>query len=161
VVFQLALAQAGLSRVLINGELVLDGFTNRPLPGGSDFWGQASQDLMTDVRFEEGVPAEFVVEYTARDTTLAGFRVGFRTPDTEGLLARAAAAAANADVAIVCVGTTEETETEGRDRAAFALPGRQDELIRRVAAANDRTVVVVNAGSPVAMGWADEVAVVL
>ena len=40
-------------------------------------------------------------------------------------------------------------------------PGRQDELIRRVAAVNDRTVVVVNAGSPVDMGWADDVAAVL
>ncbi len=98
---------------------------------------------------------------TPRGTTLAGFRVGFRTPDTDALLERAVAAAAEADVAIVCVGTTEETETEGHDRAAFALPGRQDELIRRVAAVNARTVVVVNAGSPVDMGWADDVVAVL
>ncbi len=159
--FQLALAQAGMARVLVNGELVLDGFTNRPPPGGRDFWGQASQDLVADVRFEEGVPVELVVEYAARNTTLAGFRVGFRTPDADTLLARAVAAAAVADVAIVCVGTTEETESEGRDRAAFALPGRQDELIRRVAAVNDHTVVVVNAGAPVDMGWADDVAAVL
>ena len=159
--FQLALAQAGLARVLVNGELVLDGFTNRPPPGGSDFWGQASQDLVADVGFEKGVPAELVVEYAARDTTLAGFRVGFRTPDTDALLERAVSAAAEADVAIVCVGTTEETESEGHDRAAFALPGRQDELIRRVAAVNDHTVVVVNAGSPVDMAWADDVAAVL
>jgi beta-glucosidase len=159
--FQLALAQAGLARVLINGELVLDGFTNRPAPGGSDFWGQASQDLVTDVRFEEGVPVELVVEYTARDTTLAGFRLGFRTPDSDALLERAVSAAAEANVAIVCVGTTEETESEGHDRAAFALPGRQDELVRRVAAVNDHTVVVVNAGSPVDMQWADDVAALL
>ena len=144
--FQLALAQAGLARLLINGEIVLDGFTNRPPPGGSDFFGQASQDLVADVQFDKGVPVEFVVEYASRDTSLAGFRVGFRTPDSEALLERAVAAAAAADVAIVCVGTSDETETEGRDRAAFALPGRQDELIRRVAAVNDRTVVVVNAG---------------
>ena len=159
--FQLALAQAGVARVLINGELVLDGFTNRPPPGGTDFWGQASQDLVTDVRFEEGVPVEFVVEYAARDTTLAGFRVGFRTPDADALLERAVSVAAEADVAIVCVGTTEDTESEGRDRATFALPGRQDELVRRVAAVNDHTVVVVNAGSPIDMEWADDVAAVL
>ena len=112
-------------------------------------------------RFEKGVPAEFVVEYAARETTLAGFRVGFRTPDTDALLEQAVAAAAEADVAIVCVGTTEETETEGHDRAGFTLPGRQDELIRRVAAANAHAVVVVNAGSPVDMAWADDVAAVL
>ena len=34
------------------------------------------------------------------------------------------------------------------------LPGRQDELVRRVTAANPRTAVVVNAGSPVTMDWA-------
>jgi beta-glucosidase len=41
------------------------------------------------------------------------------------------------------------------------LPGQQDDLIRAVAAANPRTVVVVNAGAPVRMPWADEVAAVL
>jgi beta-glucosidase len=105
-VFQLALAQAGLARVLINGELVLDGFTNRPPPGGSDFWGQASQDLVADVSFEKGVPAELVVQYVARDTSLAGFRVGFRTPDADALLTGGVSAAGEADVAIVCAGTT-------------------------------------------------------
>ena len=122
-VFQFALAQAGLARLFINGELVLDGFTNRPPLGGSEFWGQASQDLMADVRLEKGVPVKLVVEYAARDTTLAGFRVGFRTHDTDALLERAVAAAAEAQSAIVCVGTTAETESEGHDRTAFALPG--------------------------------------
>ena len=160
-VFQLALAQAGLARLLINDKVVLDGFTNRPPPGGNDFFGQASQDLVADVAFEQGVPVDMVVEYACSETSLAGFRVGFRTPDTDALLERAVAAAAAADVAIVCVGTTEETETEGRDRTTFALPGRQDELIRRVAAVNDRTVVVVNAAAPVDMAWSDDVAAVL
>ena len=159
--FQLALAQAGRARLLVDDEVVLDGFANQPPPGGNDFFGQASQDLVTDVPFEKGVPAVFVVEYASRDTTLAGFRVGFRTPDADALLERAVAAAAAADVAVVCVGTSEETETEGRDRTAFALPGRQDELIRRVVEVNDRVVVVVNAASPVDMPWAGDVAAVL
>jgi beta-glucosidase len=38
------------------------------------------------------------------------------------------------------------------------LPGLQDELVRRVTAANPRTCVLVNAGSPVTMDWANEVA---
>jgi beta-glucosidase len=159
--FQLALAQAGLARLLVNDEVVLDGFTNRPPPGGNDFFGQASQDLVADVHFEQGVPVDMVVEYAFGETSLAGFRVGFRTPDSDALLERAVAAAAAADVAIVCVGTTAETETEGRDRATMALPGRQAELVRRVAAANSRTVVAVNAAAPVDMEWAEDVAAVL
>ena len=64
-------------------------------------------------------------------------------------------------MAIVVVGTTEEVESEGFDRDSLALPGAQDELVRRVAAANPRTVVVVNAGAPVLMPWLEEVPAVL
>jgi beta-glucosidase len=81
-------------------------------------------------------------------------------PDEEGL-ERASELAAQSDVAVVVVGTTEEVESEGFDRDSLALPGRQDELVRRVAAANPRTVVVVNSGAPVLLPWADEVPAVL
>jgi beta-glucosidase len=67
---------------------------------------------------------------------------------------RAVAAAAAADIAVVMVGTNDEWETEGHDRTTMDLPGRQDELVRRVVAANPRTAVIVNAGSPVTMDWA-------
>ena len=55
----------------------------------------------------------------------------------------------------------EDVESEGFDRTSLDLPGRQDELVRAVAAANPRTVVVVNAGAPVELPWRDEVAAVL
>ena len=71
------------------------------------------------------------------------------------------AAAADADVAVVFVGTSGDWETEGRDRSGFGLPGGQDELVRRVAAANPRTVVVVNAAATVDLPWADDVAAVV
>ncbi|MCV2394445.1 glycoside hydrolase family 3 C-terminal domain-containing protein [Actinotalea sp. M2MS4P-6] len=74
---------------------------------------------------------------------------------------RAVALAAEAEVAVVVVGTTEEVESEGYDRTTLALPGRQDELVSRVAAANPRTVVVVNSGAPVLTPWVDEVAAVV
>jgi beta-glucosidase len=74
---------------------------------------------------------------------------------------RAVAMAAEADAVVLVVGTTEEVESEGFDRGTLALPGRQDELVRRVAAVNGNTIVVVNAGAPVLMPWADEVAAVL
>ena len=81
-------------------------------------------------------------------------------PDDERL-DRAVALAASADVAIVVVGTTDEVESESFDRPSLGLPGRQDELIRRVAVANPRTVVVVNSGAPVLMPWVDDVPAVL
>jgi beta-glucosidase len=94
---------------------------------------------------------------------LAQVVLGVRAPRRSDAdeFASAVDAARAADVAIVVVGTTEQIETEGRDRATLALPGSQDELVGAVAAANPRTVVVVNAGAPVAMPWRDEVAAIL
>jgi len=87
--------------------------------------------------------------------------VGCRPPVDAHAIERAVAAAASADVAIVVVGTDDTWDTEGRDRKSVMLPGLQDELVERVAAANPRTVVVVNAGCQVAMPWADKVAAVM
>jgi beta-glucosidase len=81
-------------------------------------------------------------------------------PDGDTLLREAVEAARTADAAVVVVGSGPATESEGFDRPGLALPGDQDELVRRVAAVNDRTIVVVNAGMPVLMPWADQVAAI-
>ncbi|MEU3742366.1 glycoside hydrolase family 3 C-terminal domain-containing protein [Streptomyces sp. NPDC032198] len=82
-------------------------------------------------------------------------------PDPEQALSEAVGAARNADVAVVVVGTTEGSESEGHDRTLLTLPGRQDELVAAVAAANPRTVVVVNSGGPVELPWRDQAGAVL
>ncbi|MCA2217851.1 beta-glucosidase family protein [Jidongwangia harbinensis] len=115
------------------------------------------------------LPAGLPVEVVLTQTIVRGMAhtvsatLGHRAPgpDADGLIAEAVALAAASDVAVVVVGTTEQVESEGFDRTSLALPGRQDELVARVAAANPRTVVVVNAGSPVLLPWADDVAAVL
>ena len=62
-------------------------------------------------------------------------------------IAQAAAAAQDADVALVYVGTNGKVESEGRDRMSLSLPGRQEDLVKAVCAANSKTVVVLmNAG---------------
>jgi beta-glucosidase len=67
-------------------------------------------------------------------------------------------AAQRSDVAVVFA---SNKDTEGIDRPDLGLPGYQDELISAVAAANPRTVVVLDTGSPVLMPWVDQVAGVL
>ncbi|MFC6757531.1 MULTISPECIES: beta-glucosidase [Haloarcula] len=79
-------------------------------------------------------------------------------PKEDPSLDAAVAAAEDADVAIVCV---RDATTEARDRDSLALPGRQDELIKAVATANDRTVVVLRTGGPVETPWRDDVAAVI
>ncbi|WP_433661213.1 glycoside hydrolase family 3 protein [Nocardia sp. CA-128927] len=81
--------------------------------------------------------------------------------DPDDLIAEAVEAARAADVAVVVVATTEQVESEGFDRTSLKLPGRQDELVSRVVAANPNTIVVVNAGSPVEMPWRNEVPAIL
>ncbi|MFX0581324.1 glycoside hydrolase family 3 C-terminal domain-containing protein [Nocardia nepalensis] len=91
------------------------------------------------------------------------FALGHQEPniDADALIEAAVAAAASADVAVVVVATTAEVESESFDRTSLSLPGRQDELVARVVAANPRTVVVVNTGSPVQMPWAEDAAAIL
>ncbi|EKX63360.1 beta-glucosidase [Streptomyces ipomoeae] len=82
-----------------------------------------------------------------------------RYPDD--LIAEAVETARAADTAVVVVATTERVESEGFDRKDLHLPGRQDDLVRAVAAANPNTVVIVNSGSPVELPWRDDVAAIL
>ena len=90
-------------------------------------------------------------------------RVGTPPPadEPEVLIAEAVRAARAAEVAVVVVGTSASVESEGFDRTSLGLPGHQDALVRAVAAANPRTVVVVNSGAPVLLPWRDEVAAVV
>jgi beta-glucosidase len=83
-------------------------------------------------------------------------RLGWQPPDE--LIQRAVEAAASCDVAVVVVNVACG---EGMDRDSLSLPGDQDKLVRRVAAANPRTVVVLNTPGAVLMPWLDEVAAVL
>ncbi|MCF1598827.1 glycoside hydrolase family 3 protein [Streptomyces muensis] len=81
--------------------------------------------------------------------------------DADELIAEAVEAARHADTAVVVVATTDRVESEGFDRTDLTLPGRQDDLVRAVAAVNPHTVVVVNSGSPVELPWREDVAAVL
>jgi len=74
-------------------------------------------------------------------------------------IAQAVAAAKSAATAVVVV--SDDTESEAADRAGLSLPSAQNELISAVAAANPHTVVVVDAGAPVAMPWLGQVSSVL
>jgi beta-glucosidase len=69
--------------------------------------------------------------------------------------------AAMADVVVVAAGFSPETESEGGDRT-FQLPPGQDELIREMAAANKKTIVVLTSGGNVdTNAWLKDVPVLL
>ncbi len=62
----------------------------------------------------------------------------------------------DADVVIVCVGTDDKIEHEGRDRKSLGLPADQEELVKSVLAANPRTVVVQMSAGPLTVPWLKE-----
>src|SRR5205085_1821453 len=62
------------------------------------------------------------------------------------------------EVAVVFV---TQHMSEGRDAPSLALPDNQDALVSAVAAANPRTIVVLETGGPVAMPWVGQAGAVL
>ncbi len=152
----------GRSRVIVNGELVADNWS-APKPGDA-FFQYASTEVVGQIDLEAGSVADVVVEWAySEGRPLVGLRFGHLAPlDEDVMIEEAVVAAGSADAAVLVVGLNNEWETEGHDRSAYALPGRQNELISRVAAVNKSTVVVINAGGPIDVAeWIDDVAAVV
>jgi beta-glucosidase len=167
---RIGVSGVGSFRVTVGGQVRLDARTGLP-PGADPVEGMMrppQESVALELRAGEEV--EVVVRHLpapaggVEDTDVESVTCQLnvaREADDDAELEQAVALARDADVAVVVVGTTEEVESEGFDRSSLALPGRQDELIRRVVEANPRTVVVVNSGAPVLLPWADEVPAVL
>jgi beta-glucosidase len=160
----LGVAGVGRLRVLVDGAPIAEAKTDF----NRDSVQALSQppELRVPLQLQAGRDVDLRIEHhpNARGPH-AGFatlRIGIAPKqEDDKLMADAVVAAAAADVAVVVVGSADGTESEGYDRENMLLPGRQDELVRRVAAANPNTVVVVNSGMPVLMPWADEVAAII
>jgi len=114
----------------------------------------AGQSVRIEAEYQ--LPADQIIPFTA---ILLGEETVVADPQAE--IDAAVEAAGNSDVAVVVVGTNAAIESEGFDRKDLDLPGHQNKLVEAVAAANPRTVVVVNSGSPVIMPWLDAVDAVL
>ena len=157
--WELGVRAVGPARIDLDGETVVE--LTESLRGGA-FFGMGSPEVRGTVELEEGRRYQLTVDYPASgDVLVRGLVVGAGPVPADDAIARAVSVAGEADLAIVIVGTDDDWETEGEDRASLALPGAQDELVAAVAAANANTVVVLNTGSPVTMPWLDAVRAVL
>ncbi|MET1039288.1 MAG: glycoside hydrolase family 3 C-terminal domain-containing protein [Aeromicrobium sp.] len=101
------------------------------------------------VRLTRGEPHEIRIEYSAPAlNTYQGGQLRLFWQHPENVLSpameEAVEAADDADTAVVVV---RDYETEGADRPDLALPKEQEQLIRRVARVNRRTVVVLETGA--------------
>ncbi|MFD5128903.1 beta-glucosidase family protein [Streptomyces olindensis] len=163
---RLGFALAGAGRLYVDGELLVEAVLDADEDPGSGLLSAPSTSA--EFALTAGTPLELrlvydLVDRTGLATQAMSVRLGSEpaSVDEEALIAEAARAAAEAEVAVVVVGTNSLVESEGHDRTSLSLPGRQDDLVRAVAAANPRTVVIVNSGAPVLLPWRDEVAAIL
>jgi beta-glucosidase len=157
---QLGVAAAGRAEVWLDGSAVIS--VDSALGRAETFYGLGTAEFSIPVELVAGIDVQIVVEFrSSGDEVMSGLMMGLSAPESTDLLQEAVACAASCEVAVVVVGLDSAWETEGVDRVSMALPGEQNRLIREVAAANPRTVVIVNAGSPVEMPWRDEVAVII
>jgi beta-glucosidase len=155
-------AAVGRLAVTVDGAVRAQGYT--PMPADPVETMTRPGQLRAGLDLAAGQSIDVAIEFqpAADGEGPLALRAGIAgQPDEDALLEAAVAAAASADAAIVVAGPADGMESEGFDRDTLALPGRQDELIQRVASVCRRTVVVVNAGMPVLMPWASEVAAVL
>lgn len=122
-------------------------------PGGG-FFRPRSHAVTTRVE-----PGQVITATVERDEMprILGLAIAPARRPAGTAISAAASAAVDADVAIVVVGLTPDQETEGQDKDSLALPGDQDALVTAVAAVARRTVVVVNAATPVLMPWSGRV----
>jgi beta-glucosidase len=153
------LTSAGDASFSIDGNLLFD---NVNAPNGQSFFGLGKEQVVQTAPLVAGHSYIITIEYRNNEEGLIrGLTIGAAPPILADQVLEATKVAATTDVAILIVGTNDDWESEGYDRASIDLPGRQDELIREVAKVSPRTIVVVNAGSPVAMPWLNDVDAVL
>ncbi|MCY1674985.1 glycoside hydrolase family 3 C-terminal domain-containing protein [Pseudarthrobacter sp. SL88] len=161
----LGVATVGSIKLTVAGRTLFDG----ELENHTDVLGAAlffPPTFSASVEARHGQVLRIEVTYqmpTKGRSSLRTFTFGTETivEDPQAEIAEAVQAARDADVAVVVVGTNSAVESEGFDRTDLNLPGHQDRLVEAVAAANPRTVVVVNSGAPVLMPWRERVAAIL
>jgi len=93
------------------------------------------------------VEVKFAQGYQAASLGRRGTSEDSNKPD-QALIDQAVALAKTTDVAILCIGSNREFESEGRDRKNLELPFGEQALVSAVTAANPNTIVVVMAGAP-------------
>ncbi len=154
---------AGYMKVFVDGKLVVDLGADK-WQKGRTFFEEGCDEVVGEVELTAGTAHEIVIELVSKpylNLIFTAFSVGIGFPLGDAAITEAAALARDAETALVFVGRSEEWDTEGSDLASIVLPGRQNELVSAVAAANPKTIVVLQTGGPIEMPWVNEVAGVI
>jgi beta-glucosidase len=138
-------------RVSIDGKKVMD-----------DWEPVISEVPSADVFLESGKEYDLTFEYHDAPGINKSPIVIFGWLPLDNELEKAAAIAHDADAAIIVGGYNRYYEGENNDRGSMRLQGKQEALIKAVAKANKRSIVVLYNGGPVLMNnWVNDVPAVL
>ncbi|WP_327339539.1 glycoside hydrolase family 3 C-terminal domain-containing protein [Streptomyces sp. NBC_01324] len=148
-----SLLPSGTAKLIINGKTVISGSRH----SRQFFLGPYDYPLQGTIDLTAGQAVSISVEYTnsTADTGTSGLTLGWQP---KSLIPDAVAAASTSDAAVVVV---NRVAGEDMDHGSLDLPGDQNKLIAEVAAANPRTIVVLNTDGPVAMPWINDVEAVV
>ncbi|MFW3463932.1 glycoside hydrolase family 3 C-terminal domain-containing protein [Streptomyces microflavus] len=148
-----SLLAAGTATLKINGVTVVTGSrgTRRFFLGTYDYPLQGTIDLAAG----RTVSVELTYSNATADPGTSGLTLGWQPGS---LIPAAVQAATKAEAAVVFV---NRIAGEAMDHEQLTLPGDQNQLITAVAAANSRTIVVLNTDGPVAMPWLNDVEAVI
>ncbi|PNS14602.1 Beta-glucosidase 1 [Sphaceloma murrayae] len=162
-IFGVAVAGTGL--LMLDDKIVVDNKTKQRR--GESFFASGSVEETGRAHLEAGKKYKLKLLFGSAATSnlnsagapvfgFGGVRFGFtREVDPVKEIQLAVEAASAADQVVLCIGLGPDWESEGNDRALYGLPGAQDELIKQVCAANPKTAVVIQTGTPVSGPWED------
>jgi len=147
---QLNVETLGDFQLKINGEIVITHQVEDVESTGSTNKGKAIA-LTDNIVLTAGATYTFEIEYNGSER----FTLGWNAPgELFSSEADYIAAAKKADAVIYFGGLSHGDDRESIDRPDMRLPNSQDEIISKLIAANDKTVVFLVAGSAVEMPWA-------
>lgn len=151
----------GPVRLLIDGNEV---YRKDDKIAASDLMGilKSGEAESVTLPLQAGKPVKVEAELRQAPFRAQGLWYGVRAPDNPAaMLARAEAAAREADLVLLIVGESSDSGVESKDRATTHLDAGQLELIDRVCAANANVCVIVNAAHAVDLSWADKARAVM
>jgi len=126
-----------------------------------DSWNDRSaQSDKVNVTLEGGKKYKLRIEYYDGGGSSIS-KLYWKSPDIDkrarlDLFGEAGEAARKCDMTIAVLGINNSLEREGQDRLTLELPIDQQEFIREMYKVNPNTVVVLEAGSSLAINWIDE-----
>lgn len=168
-IYDFGVVVIGSGKLYIDDELIVDNCKGQKR--GQGFFGLGTTEVASSKSLEAGRKYSILFRWGSAPTgdlpvnPVAGRNGAFHFSACKRLghdsIHQAAELAAQHDQVVIFAGLNGDWESEGHDRQDMALPVGTDTLIECVLAANPRTVVCIQSGTPVEMPWVDDAHAIL